>query len=89
MTPRQRFMALLVLTLDPYQGGGLGHERHAIDLAECRLDVTFSRRVRLDDDRNRLSFPSALLEEMLMPQRPNSPAICAKTPGRSMTMKRR
>ena len=26
MTPRQRFMALLVLALDPNQGGGLGHE---------------------------------------------------------------
>jgi hypothetical protein len=51
-------MTLLVLALDPDQGGRLGHEGHAIDLAERCLNVALSRRMGLDDDWDGLSGAS-------------------------------
>src|SRR5678815_2462814 len=62
MTPRQRFMISLVLTLDANQRGRFGHEGHAIDLFECGLDIAFPRDVGLDDNRYRLSLPPAFLQ---------------------------
>src|SRR4029079_1247321 len=62
MTPRQRFMASLVLALDPDQGGGLGDKGHAIDRSQRRLDIALRGGMGLDYDWNRLAFAPALLE---------------------------
>src|SRR3954469_18112446 len=62
MTPRQRFMALLVLALDPDQGGRLGDKGHAIDRSQRRLNIALRGGMGLDHDRNRLPFAPALLE---------------------------
>src|SRR4026209_2967853 len=62
ITPRQRFIALLVLALDTDQGGGLGDEDHAIDRSQCRLDIALRGGMGLDYDRNRLPFAPSLLE---------------------------
>src|SRR4051812_34061683 len=63
ITPRQRFIASLVLALDPDQCGGLGDEGHAIDCSQRRLYITFHGGMGLDDDRNRLPFAPALLKD--------------------------
>src|SRR5881409_1116615 len=56
ITPRQRFIALLVLAFDTDQGGGLGDEGHAIDHSQCCLDIALRSGMGLDHDRNRLPF---------------------------------
>src|ERR1043166_1529664 len=63
ITPRQRFIALFVLALDPDQGGGLGDKGHAIDRSQCRLDMALRGGMGLDHDRNRLPFAPSLLED--------------------------
>src|SRR5574341_623272 len=62
ITPRQRFIALFVLAFNPDQDGGRRDTGHAIDLAESCLDIPLLGHMGLNDDRDRLSSPSSLLQ---------------------------
>src|SRR5678815_5607348 len=62
MTPRQRFIALLVLALDPDQGCRLGDKGHAIDRSQRRLHIALPGGMGLDDDRDHLPFAPPLLK---------------------------